>query len=50
MTRLTREFIETEIEKPESGQRFNRDKDVAGFAVRVIPNSKSYILEKRVGG
>lgn len=50
MTRLTKEFIETEIEKPESGQRFYRDKDVPGFAVRVTPNSKSYILEKRVGG
>jgi len=50
MTKLTKEFIETEIEKPESGQRFYRDRDVPGFAIRATHNSKSYILEKRVGG
>ncbi len=50
MAKLTKQFIETEIEPPVTGQRFYRDEELPGFAVRVTPKSKSYILEKRVGG
>jgi hypothetical protein len=50
MAKLTKQFIELEIEQPISGQRFIRDEDLPGFAVRVTRRSKSYILEKRVGG
>jgi hypothetical protein len=49
MPKLTKQFIELEIQTPESGQRFDRDDDVPGFAIRVTRKSKSYILEKRVG-
>ena len=50
MAKLTRHFIETEIKLPTSGQRFYRDDDIAGFAVRATPKSKSFVLEKRVDG
>jgi len=33
-----------------AGQRFYRDDNLSGFAVRVTAKSKSFILEKRVGG
>lgn len=50
MPKLTKQFIESEIQPPVTGQRFYRDDDVPGFAIRVTPNSKSYILKKRVDG
>lgn len=50
MSKLTKQFIESEIQAPLSGQRFYRDDDILGFAIRVTPKSKSYILEKRVDG
>ncbi len=50
MVKLTKQFIETELDAPAIGQRFYRDEDIKGFAVRVTPKSKSYILEKRVDG
>lgn len=50
MSKLTKQFIESEIHPPLSGQRFYRDDDILGFAIRVTPKSKSYILEKRVDG
>lgn len=50
MAKLTKHFIELEIEQPVTGQRFFRDEDIPGFAIRVTRRSKSYILEKRVGG
>jgi len=50
MSKLTKQFVESKIESPTSGQRFYRDEDVPGFAVRVTPKSKSYIFERRVGG
>lgn len=50
MTKLTIEFIELEIEAPKTGQRFYRDEDIPGFALRVTPKSKSFILERRVNG
>ena len=50
MVKLTKQFIESEIKAPAHGQRFYRDEDLPGFAIRVTPKSKSYILEKRVHG
>ena len=50
MSKLTKQFIELEIQAPITGQRFYRDEDLPGFAIRVTRNSKSYILEKRVDG
>lgn len=50
MPKLTTQFIETEIETPVTGQRFFRDEEISGFAVRVTPKSKSFIFEKRIGG
>lgn len=50
MPKLTKEFIESGIEAPATGQRFYRDTDISGFAVRVTPRSRSYIFEKRVNG
>ncbi len=50
MPTLNRQFINSEIQSPASGQRFYRDDELPGFAIRVTCNSKSYILEKRVGG
>jgi len=50
MVKLTKEFIESEIKAPTSGQRFYRDEHIRGLAVRVTLKSKSYILEKRIAG
>jgi integrase len=38
------------IEFPRQGQRFYRDTVVQGFALRVTPTCKSYIVEARVNG
>lgn len=35
---------------PFSGQVFLRDSDLSGFALRLTPGSKSFILEKRIDG
>ena len=50
MATLTKQFMESEIQPPVSGQRFYRDNDIPGFAIRVTSNSMSYILEKRIDG
>ncbi len=50
MPKLTQQFIDLEIQLPEAGQRFYRDDEIPGFAIRVTRKSKSYIFEKRVGG
>ena len=50
MSKRTKQFIELEIQAPMTGQRFYREEDLPGFAIRVTRNSKSYILEKRVDG
>jgi hypothetical protein len=48
MARLTKQFVDFEIKLPASGQRFYRDDDMPGFAIRATPKSNSYVLEKRV--
>lgn len=50
MPKITKKFIENEIDHPASGQRFYRDDDLPGFAVRVTQKAKSYVLEKRSDG
>jgi integrase len=50
MATLTKQFMESAIQPPVSGQRFYRDNDIPGFAIRVTSNSMSYILEKRING
>lgn len=50
MAKLTKEFVENEIHLTTSGQRFYRDDDVPGFAIRVTKKCKSYILERRIAG
>ena len=35
MPKLTKEFIESEVQSPLAGQRFYRDDNLSGFAVRV---------------
>jgi integrase len=50
MPRINQEFLDTHALMPPSGQVIYRDEDLAGFAVRVTPNSKSFIVEKRVNG
>jgi len=50
MSKLTKQFLESEIQSPVTGQRFYRDEDLPGFAIRVTRRSRSYILEKRVNG
>ena len=47
MSKLTEQFIESEIEPPVAGQRFYRDDDVAGFAVRVT--RKSNLISSKDG-
>jgi len=49
MAKLTKEFVENEIHLTTSGQRFYRDDDVPGFAIRVR-KCKPYILERRIAG
>jgi hypothetical protein len=50
MDHSAKEFIESEVQSPLAGQRFYRDDNLSGFAVRVTAQSKSFILEKRIGG
>ena len=50
MPKLTKQFIELEIQPPVAGQCFYRVEDISGFAIRVTPKSKSYIFENRVDG
>jgi len=50
MPKLNKQFMGTEIQAPITGQIFYRDDELPGFAIRVTRNSKSYIIERRVGG
>ena len=50
MPKITKQFIETETLPPRTGQRFYRDDDMPGFAIRVTPKTKSFVVEKRVDG
>jgi len=50
MPKLTKQFAESEAKAPARGQIIYRDEELRGFALRVTPHSKSYIVEKRVNG
>ena len=47
--RLTKKLIDM-TPCPEEGQTFLRDKDAPGFAIRLTPNQKTFVLEKRIKG
>jgi integrase len=49
MPRLTKQVID-ETPFPSAGQVFVRDTGLPGFALRVTPGRKSFILEKRIRG
>lgn len=48
-TKLTKTCVDR-IVFPASGQVFIRDSELQGFALRVTPGAKSFIVEKRVDG
>lgn len=51
MPRLTTNFINTKIEKPETGKTvFYRDSELTGFGLKVTAGAMSYIVESRVSG
>jgi hypothetical protein len=48
--KLTKTIVD-KLEPPASGQRFIRDGQLKGFAVRITPNgTKAFIVEKRING
>jgi hypothetical protein len=49
MPNLTQRIIDT-TKHPEQGQVIYRDSELTGFAMRVTPGAKSYIVESRVNG
>ena len=49
MPKLTKRKIDS-ISHPPAGQVFVRDDSLPGFALRVTPGAKSFILEKRIHG
>ncbi|MDR4467543.1 MAG: site-specific integrase [Nitrospira sp.] len=49
MPRLTKRIIDT-AKHPPSGQIFLRDDELRGFAVRITPGSKSFIVEREIHG
>ncbi len=50
MSKLTKQFMESEIQVSVTGQGFYRDDEVPGFAIRVTRKCKSWILEKCFDG
>lgn len=49
MPRLTKQLIDA-TPFPSTGQVFVRDTELRGFALRITPGRKSFILEKRMRG
>ncbi len=49
MPKLTKRVVDA-TPFPLTGQRFVRDTDLAGFALRVTKGSKTFVLEKRMHG
>jgi integrase len=47
--KITKKLVDS-IQRPESGQVFLRDSELAGFGIRITPTRKTFILEKRMGG
>lgn len=47
--KLTKRLVDGAV-LPGSGQIFIRDVELKGFALRITPGSKSFILEKRIAG
>lgn len=49
MPKLTKRLIDA-IDHPDEGQVFIRDEGLRGFALRITPGSKSFVLEKEING
>jgi integrase len=49
MPKLTKRLIDA-ISYPSNGQVFHRDDEIRGFALRVTPHSKAFIVEKKIHG
>jgi integrase len=49
MPKLTKRLIDA-IRYPSSGQVFHRDDEIRGFALRVTPHGKAFIVEKKIHG
>lgn len=49
MPKLTKRLVDA-AKGPESGQVFLRDDELRGFAVRITPGSKSFIVEREIHG
>jgi integrase len=47
--KLTKKFIDS-VRFPTTGQLFIRDDDLPGFALRITPGSKAFIIEKKIYG
>jgi len=51
MPRLTTNYIETKIERPNKGKvNYYRDSELQGFGLMVRESSMSFFVEKRVNG
>jgi integrase len=47
--KLTKKFVDA-AKYPAQGQTFLRDEELRGFALRITPGSKTFILEKEING
>ncbi len=50
MPKINDDFLASSVVTPSSGQVIYRDTELPGFAIRVTPKSKSFIVERRVNG
>jgi hypothetical protein len=49
MPKLTKRLVDA-VKHPASGQAFVRDNELRGFALRITPGSKTFVLEKEING
>jgi hypothetical protein len=47
--KLTKKLIDA-TKYPTHGQMFVRDEELRGFALRITPGSKSFIVEREING
>src|SRR5687767_10217442 len=49
MSKITKKIVDA-TKHPSAGQVFVRDGELRGFALRVTPGSKSFVLEREING
>ncbi|MDH5642407.1 MAG: Arm DNA-binding domain-containing protein, partial [Nitrospira sp.] len=49
MAKLTKRTIDAAVNPP-TGQKFLRDEELRGFALRITPGSKTFVLEREIHG